>query len=165
MNLETKRCELRTLEGYDLHDVLRVYQDEQVRRYLGGPVEEALIKRLIKRWNEPKEGSFYAAVIEKRTGSFIGTVSLDLHHDQTNDEVSYQLLPEWWGKGYGKEVVSVVLQYAFQKLQLTKVVAETQAANTRSCRLLESVGMSEEATVDRFGEKQIIYAIYNNDHT
>ncbi|MBM7634174.1 GNAT family N-acetyltransferase [Geomicrobium sediminis] len=164
MNLETNRCKLRTLKACDRQGVLRVYQDEQVRRYLGGPVEEALIKRLIKRLDEPDEGRF-ATVIEKRTGSFIGMVSIALHHDQINEEVSYQLLPEWWGKGYGKEVVSAVLQYAFQNLHLKKVVAETQAANTRSCRLLESVGMNKETAVDRFGEKQIIYAIYNNDHT
>ncbi|GAJ98263.1 ribosomal-protein-alanine acetyltransferase [Geomicrobium sp. JCM 19055] len=125
-------------------------------------MEEALIKRLIKRLDEPDEGRF-AAVIEKRTGSFIGTVSIALHHDQINDEVSYQLLPEWWGKGYGKEVVSAVIKYAFQNLHLMKIVAETQAANTRSCHLLESVGMKKETTIERFGEQQIIYAIKNNN--
>lgn len=65
--------------------------------------------------------------------------------------------------GYGKEVVSAVVQYAFQNLHLTKVVAETQAANTRSCHLLESIGMKKETTVERFGEQQIIYAINNKN--
>ncbi|GAK07703.1 hypothetical protein JCM19038_1445 [Geomicrobium sp. JCM 19038] len=63
-------------------------------------MEEALIKRLIKRLNEPDEGRF-AAVIEKRTGSFIGTVSIALHHDQINDEshINYFLNGGGWDMG------------------------------------------------------------------
>ncbi|WP_338786346.1 GNAT family N-acetyltransferase [Metabacillus sp. FJAT-53654] len=55
-------------------------------------------------------------------------VSLDPHHEGSYLEISYQLLPIWWGKGYATEVVKLIIHYALNELNLTKVVAETQSA-------------------------------------
>ncbi len=71
--------------------------------------------------------------------------------------MSYELLPEYWGKGYATEAVEAALGYAFVDLGLERVVAETQAANERSCRLLERLGMKAERKLERFGAKQVIY--------
>jgi ribosomal-protein-alanine N-acetyltransferase len=43
-----------------------------------------------------------------------------------------------WGAGYEAEVIRVIINYALNELNLSKVVAETQTANTSSCRLGES---------------------------
>ncbi|WP_193224435.1 GNAT family N-acetyltransferase [Bacillus sp. B1-b2] len=42
--------------------------------------------------------SFYFR--EKQTDSFIGLVSIDSYHEGRYLEISYQLLPSWWGKGF-----------------------------------------------------------------
>lgn len=47
-------------------------------------------------------------------------------------------------------------------LSLTRVVAETQAANVASCQLLERLGMRLERTVERFGAGQAIYRVDNS---
>ncbi|MGD7049373.1 GNAT family N-acetyltransferase [Rossellomorea marisflavi] len=73
--------------------------------------------------------------------------------------MSYQFLPEHWGKGYAKEAVAAVLTYGFQKLELQRIVAETQVLNERSSRLLENLGMKVEEEVERFGARQEIYAL------
>ncbi|MDJ0636087.1 MAG: GNAT family N-acetyltransferase [Xenococcaceae cyanobacterium MO_188.B29] len=87
----------------------------------------------------------------------IGIVSLGKHHNNIDTEISYQLLPEWWGKGYGTEAVQAVLNHALTVLGLPRVIAETQIANIASCRLLERMGMRLEGTVERFGAKQGIF--------
>lgn len=103
--------------------------------------------------------SYYWVVREKRTDDFIGLLSLGPHHDGVDLEVSYQLLPNWWGRGYATEVVQVIINYALNELNLPKVLAETQTANISSCKLLEKLGMELERKVNRFGAEQSIYSI------
>lgn len=94
----------------------------------------------------------------KNTNDFIGLVSLDKHIDG-DTEVSYEFLPKWWGAGYTTEVMGEVLNFALNVLTLTKVIAGTQTANLRSCRLLEKLGMKLQITVQRHGAEQAIYSI------
>jgi len=93
----------------------------------------------------------------------VGLVSLDSYHDGINTEISYQLLPEWWNKGLATEVITEVLLLSFNKLKLTKIMAETQSANKASCRLLEKVGMRLERTLIRFGKEQSVYTLEVSD--
>lgn len=103
-------------------------------------------------------------VKEKSTHTFVGLISLDTHHDGISTEVSYQILPKWWGKGIGSEVVEEVINYAFKSLNLPEVIAETQTANKPSCRLLEKLGMNLRETLLIFGEEQAVYCLTNPYH-
>lgn len=101
----------------------------------------------------------YWSVCEKQTGDFIGMISVDLHHDDNDLELSYQFLPDWWGRGYATEAVQAIIHFAFRELKISRLVAETQSANIPSCRLLQRVGMKFEKNVMRFGAEQAIYFI------
>ncbi len=155
--LETERCELCLIGRADAADVKGLYQNEEVRKYLGGVREEESMGAVMDEMLHPEEGAFYWVVREKGTGHFIGLVSLDRHHDGEDLEISYQFLPSWWGCGYATEVVFAVIQYGLRELKCGRVVAETQTANIASCRLLERVGMRLERRVMRFGAEQAIY--------
>ncbi|MBG9733980.1 GNAT family N-acetyltransferase [Paenibacillus alvei] len=160
--LETNRCILSTLDTEDYEGVKKLYVNEEVRKYLGGAwKEEEAIKGSFNRMLASQEGTSFWMIREKQTNACIGLISLDLHHDGESTEVSYELLPEWWGSGYATETVTTVIGHAFHVLGLPEVVAETQAANKASRRLLERVGMSFRSTVQRFGEPQTIYGITN----
>ncbi len=78
------------------------------------------------------------------------------HHDKTDPELSYLLLPEWWGQGLATESVRAVLDHA-HGCGAERIVAETQVANAASIRLLTRLGMRFERSVVRFGEAQAIY--------
>jgi [ribosomal protein S5]-alanine N-acetyltransferase len=164
MLLETKRCALTKLQASDYDNVRRLYVNEEVRKYLGGAwTEEEAITGSFHRMLASQEGASFWIIREKQTNAFIGLISLDMHHDGVSTEVSYELLPEWWGSGYAAETVTAVIDYAFRELGLPEVIAETQAANKASCRLLERIGMSFRDTVQRFGEQQAIYGITNRE--
>lgn len=66
-------------------------------------------------------------------------------------------LSQAWGNGYAFETICELLNYAFNILGLSEVVAETQAANSASCALLKKLGFSDKQRITRFGEEQIIW--------
>lgn len=156
---ETERCIIHPFQTSDSHDVQKLYVNREVRKYLGGILHENSIKESIKSMLYPDEDAYYWTVREKRTNHFIGLLSLDAHYDGVSQEISYQFLPDWWGKGYATEVVEKTINHCFNELKLSKIVAETQTANQSSCRLLEKMGMKKGQIVHRFGTEQVIYTM------
>lgn len=152
-------CRLETLREEDLPQLITLYTDPAVRAFLGGPVDLPTARKKASALFQVPAGSWVWAVRRSSDDVFLGTVYLDPHHDGADMEVSYTFLTEHQGFGHAAEAVRAVLRHAFQTLKLPKVVAETQAKNERSVRLLERTGMSPERRVVRFGEDQIIYFI------
>ncbi|MEH7884346.1 GNAT family N-acetyltransferase [Bacillus sp. JJ1609] len=157
--LETERCKLLDLKHIDFIEIKKLYINHDVRKYLGGIVDEADLKKAAEFMLKNEGESHFWVVRERISNAFMGLVSLTPHHDGEYTEVSYQFMPSWWGKGYGREVVGVVIKYGLKELHLSKIIAETQTANKASCRLLESAGMEREKTLIRFGAEQALYSI------
>jgi RimJ/RimL family protein N-acetyltransferase len=150
----------------DYDDVMSLYQNEHVRRFLGGTLTDVQFRpRFEKLCNQASEDEYYWVIRHSYDQAFMGLISIDPHHDGDAFELSYQLLPQWWGSGYAEEVSRQILHYAFTELGLPKIVAETQAANSASRRLLEKLGMKIISTVERFGEQQYIYSISRDTMT
>lgn len=157
--LETDRWLLMEIQMTDYEDIKKLYMDEKVRKYLGGTVNEDRYKKSFLAMMKGEAGDCYWTVRDKESNDFIALVSIDTHHDGVSKEISYQFVPEYWGKGYGREVIGRILDYCFGELKLSRVVAETQSANMASFRLLSSLGMQVEETVVRFGAEQKIFTI------
>lgn len=158
----TPRCKLIKLASGDLDDVIQIYKDPLVRRYLGGTTDDELL--LKNKFEEvlsksKMSGVYFWCVRLIKDDQFIGLVSLDRYHDGKNIELSYEFLPQHWGSGYATEVVRKMIDYSFTEIDLPKIVSETQIANTSSCKLLERVGMKLENRLMRFGAEQAVYSI------
>ncbi|MYL44250.1 GNAT family N-acetyltransferase [Virgibacillus halodenitrificans] len=50
----------------------------------------------------------------------------------------------YWGKGYGKEALQLLLTYAFNELNLHRVSLQVFSFNTRAIQLYEKLGFVEE---------------------
>jgi RimJ/RimL family protein N-acetyltransferase len=57
---------------------------------------------------------------------------------------------EYWGKGYGTDAMKVILQYAFQELNLRRVALDTFEYNQRAIRSYEKAGFVHEGTVREY---------------
>ncbi len=160
--METNRCIINRVQASDYEDIKKLYMNERVREFLGGPVSNEKYDESFKAIMSAEAGDFYWVARARGTNEFIGLVSLDTHHDGVNKELSYQFIPEYWGKGYGREVLNHLISYIFEVLKFHKIVAETQAANIASCKLLERLEMKIEGIVNRFGVEQRIFSIERN---
>lgn len=57
---------------------------------------------------------------------------------------------EYWGQGYGKESVRLLLRYCFQTLDLHRVSTETFEYNTAWRDLIEGIGFTKEGTAREY---------------
>ncbi len=144
MIFETDRCLITPFQKSDFIDVRQLYVNQEVREFLGGIRNDDSIEASLDGMLHPKASCYYWVVREKQTDSFIGLVSLDPHHKGVELELSYQFLPEWWGKDMQKKVLREIIAHALTDLHVEKVIAETQTANKASCKLLEKLSMKME---------------------
>jgi RimJ/RimL family protein N-acetyltransferase len=150
---------MRPIEAPDVAELSRVWTDLAVQQYLGGPVDpEDLLRR--QRGCISKPGLL--CVVRLPDSAVLGLVEIDpASRDDGKTEVGYQLLPEYWGQGYGREAVTAAMAWALDTLTTAppEVVAITQQANTRSCNLLESIGMTLADTFTEYGAVQAMYTV------
>jgi RimJ/RimL family protein N-acetyltransferase len=60
-------------------------------------------------------------------------------------EIAWMLARDGWGHGYAVEAAAAVIQRAFGELGLTEIVSFTVPSNTRSRRVMERLGMAQDA--------------------
>ena len=97
-NLSTTRCELAPLSRMH-HDLFVALQtDAKVRRFLGGPVDEASIDAKFLEAIARSSAVMHWAV-SMMDGEAFGVITLAPHHGSSDTEISYQFLPAWWGRG------------------------------------------------------------------
>ena len=130
---ETDRLVLNPLDDSHAEAVLGLQDDPEVMRYLDpSPLERFFT------------GGFYAAT-EKESGRFIGWFALE-PQGSGEYEIGWRLYRSAWGRGLATEGSLALLHKAFTDLGATRVYAETMAANTRSLRVMEKIGLRHART-------------------
>lgn len=149
--LTTARLVLRRFRTADLPTLLAYRRDPEVARYqFWGPVDEAGLGMYIAAMAAAEPGrpgaGFQFALALGPDGPHIGDLYLRLlDYDERQAEIGYTLARPYWGRGYGREAVSRLLDYVFDELALHRVIAIVDCANQRSIGLLEQLGMRREA--------------------
>lgn len=145
LSLTTARLSLRPFSSGDLEDLFRLYGDPQVMeiRKLGVQTYEQtgpLLEEMVVQWTE--RGFGMSAVFEHGSGAFLGECGLrPVGPKDPAIELSYGLLPQFWGRGYAPEASAAVLGFGFASAGLDEIVALARADNTRSRRVLERLGL------------------------
>jgi ribosomal-protein-alanine N-acetyltransferase len=156
ISIMTDRCRLEPLHHSDKDAFLDLYLNKQVREFLGGTssVEDSII-----RFNKMlfEKNAINLSVRLKADQNFIGLINIDKHHDDVEYEVSYQFLPNYWGKGLAQETVKAAIEYGLSALSRKLILAETQTRNQQSAALLVKLGFKEIDRIMRFNEMQTIY--------
>jgi RimJ/RimL family protein N-acetyltransferase len=158
--IETLRLLLRRPTLTDRAFLTSLFQNEQVKRFLGGALSplaaEERVARLFRSW-EPIEGQAWGewVVCEKGSSEAVGICSLGFF--ETEIEVAYMLAPAYWGYGYATEAATACLAYGFQTLQLDHIIGVTQEANHGSQRVLENLGMHHVRNLWKWNAPQRLY--------
>ncbi|WP_075635197.1 GNAT family N-acetyltransferase [Rhizobium rhizosphaerae] len=156
--LLSSRCEMRPPIDADGEELIRLWTDPTVRVFLGGSLSKDEAAARVSDLLSTRENVWVVTLIGARAREpVIGLVALHSHHDGEDVEISYSFLPEFTGQGLAAEAVDRILQHALFHMGLQSLVAEAQAANLPSCRMLERIGFACVGETQRFGAYQRIY--------
>jgi ribosomal-protein-alanine N-acetyltransferase len=169
--LETNRLILRHLVMDDLDALFALYRDPEIRKYFPDGVKNLEDTREELEWflhghpEHPELGLW--ATVHKETGKFIGRCGLlPWEIDDTLEiEVAYLLDKKFWHQGLATEAATGILTYAFDNLNLSRIICLMHPDNTASQRVAQRIGMTLERTVDGIAGDNfptLIYSIHKS---
>ncbi len=139
---ETDKLRARDIKLDDIPVLQQWFNDTVVSKFMDDPgsiqTEEGLIEKFFVRI--PKDMDLL--IEAKSTGNPLGYCSI-YGIDRVNDSAEISFLigdSTQRGKGYGNEIVRLILRICFVDLGLNRVVASATTENVRSIKALETAG-------------------------
>ena len=116
--------------------------------------EETMVKNLGRTFTEEEAAFFFRAVLEQNSEGnefgfykvfvdepdkeeYIGMGAITMNDEYEAPEIEYMLLPQFWNKGYGTELVEILLNMVQGS---STIVAITDPDNTYSRKILLKKG-------------------------
>ncbi len=152
--LETERLVLRLLTMEDTDALYPMYSDPEIRQYFPEGVltyEETReeVDYFVHRCYQ-KHGFGLWATVDKATGDVIGRCGLLswMIDDKEEIEVAYLLAKEYWGRGLATEAARGIVQYAYEQLNIARLICLVDPENIASQRVAQKLGMTLEKDGD-----------------
>jgi len=146
--LEGKRIVLRPLKMSDTKVLWKNMNDPYVNKYLDSrdgvtmKKEMEFVRKAVKDWKKGEE--LVWGVEHRKSKQIIGTCALHLRKRDNWASFGLWISKDFQGKGYGKEMTTLAMDYGFNKLRLNRIQYEVFAPNKGSIALIESLGGKRE---------------------
>ena len=141
--LETERLLLRAFTSDDIDLILELDSDPEVMRWINGgtPTSREFAERQIIPLFTSYDGDFgFWAAHLRSDGEFVGWFCLRRNEGE-EAALGYRLLRRFWRLGLATEGSLALIELAFTKLGVRRVMAGTYEHNTASRRVMEKVAM------------------------
>ncbi|WP_342147835.1 GNAT family N-acetyltransferase [Rickettsiella endosymbiont of Aleochara curtula] len=126
----------------------------------------------VARWNNDSPFSSLA-ILKNDTDEFIGHVLLGDGDQPGSAELAYVFDKKFWGKGYGKEAIPIMVQeyapelvkrdYRLTGKKFTRIEATARTDNQASIRLLLAAGMSKFSEKLKWGKQRQFFFVNTID--
>ena len=161
---ETPRLILRHFTHYDLDALAPILADPQVMYFSARGIQTREQTRKFINWilSSYQEAGFgLSAVIYKDNYQLIGFCGLLVWElkPQQEVEIGYRFATKYWGKGLGTEAAIAVRDYAWNQLDLNRLICIIQPENKRSIRVAEKIGMKYEKKTIFIDLEVVIYSM------
>ena len=166
--LRTERLDLREFSVADLDAVHTYASDPHVTRFTSwGPnsVEETeafLARTVLENHTSPRRGYTFG-IVDRASGTLFGSCGLE-SSDVTGRQfaLGYCLHRDWWGRGYGSEAASALVDFGFEQLEAHRLWAHVFVGNIASARILEGLGFRQEGIA--FAKRLCQECMARSDH-
>ncbi|MHB8647841.1 MAG: GNAT family N-acetyltransferase, partial [Thermomicrobiales bacterium] len=78
-------------------------------------------------------------------------------------ELGYDFCGDYWHRGFATEAAMAVRDYAFQTLELPRLISMIRQGNHASRRVAEKAGMHLSAEITRYGQAYWVYALLRDE--
>ncbi len=142
----TDRLRLRPLEPDDCEAFVEFMTTPRATRYLTFDEDQrtpegarTLFAYLVDAYDSDAP-VFILAVTERENGAWLGACGLSPLADGPGVECFFALLPQYWGWGYATEAMRALVYYAFEQLDVPRVVVHIPVANERARKVARGAG-------------------------
>lgn len=147
MRITTERLELREYAADDLPALLAYQADPRTRDFYGPdeglPAQMPELLRTFLGWaaEEPRRNWQLAIVLREDARRVVGSCGLRSTGTEPRcGDLGIDLSPELWGRGYGTEAASAMLDFGFGSLGFTHVHGQIVSVNARVEALVGRLG-------------------------
>jgi len=171
--LDGRHLYLRPPTKDDLPYLTRWINDQRVTRFLktSVPMSEAAEAAWLEGLDGGKDRNIILVIVDKATGKPIGTMGLHRIDWKDRRATTGTMIGDrrYWEKGYGSEAKMLLLNYAFNTLNLHKICSGAIAFNARSIGYSKKCGYKEEGRLKqhvfkngRYWDK-VLLAVFKKD--
>jgi [ribosomal protein S5]-alanine N-acetyltransferase len=159
MQLTTKRLVLRDLKESDLKSMVRHVDNLKIAQnlyHLPHPYSITQGKKWIKKKvaiARKKKREEYSLGITLKTDDVIGMVtltSIDEFHGTAT--IGFWLGEDYWRQGIMTEALTALIDFAFRKLKLRRILVDPFVENASSNGLVKKLGFTYEGTLRKSGK-------------
>lgn len=163
---------LRWMTAEDVPALRAIFSDADVVRFMSVKQltsEAATLEFLARIHNSFRGGTLYQWGVELEQG-IVGTCTLSsINREHRRAELGFALARAFWGRGLIRRALPAVVQFAFERLDLHRIEADTDPRNVASMRTLERLGFQREGLLReryfQFGEVQdaVVFGLLRRD--
>ncbi|MFA9432276.1 GNAT family N-acetyltransferase [Egicoccus sp. AB-alg2] len=161
--LLSERLRLRGWRPSDVEALRRIYGDPQTMRFIGDgstmPPDRAwhAVAALLGHWELRGYGMW--AVTERSTGEVLGRVGLYHPEGWPGIELGWLLDRSRWGEGLATEAARLAAAWAWETLELDRLIHLIQPDNLASVRIAQKLGASLDHRLNLDGVDVDVYAL------
>lgn len=158
MRIVTERLIVRNFRMSDINDLHEILGDTETMKYCELAYSYEQAQKFLQDFCIAQKGAF--AVVHKDKQKVIGYILFKAWETSVY-ELGWIFNKSFWRQGYAYEACSSIIAYAFEKMNVSKVVAET-IDTQKSIGLMKKLGMKlaeiqKDATKDTFGNPTDMY--------
>ena len=164
MQLYSESFLLKKIIKDDLDNYLKLVTNTKVMQLISGKPysqNDGIIKfnELLEANNKHNKLGYFSIYL-KSTNQFVGYTKL-IMLEKDKAELGYMFLPDFWGKGYGSEISTTMVEYARNVSALKTIIAIIDPQNVASKKILLNCGFYLYKVCDMDGLPTEIYHLQN----
>ena len=145
---QSERVLLRELLDSDLPLFHEWWNDPEVAHYQVGEMvrlnQEQTNTEMFRNWFKPEGANIGFTIVERASSEPIGVVNMwGASVKNRSATLAILVAKSHWNQGLGTEALQLVLNYAFNELNLHRVELTVFGFNTRAIRAYEKVGFRQ----------------------
>lgn len=149
--LKTNRLLIRPFEDSDIENVFKGLSDPNIIKYYGISFDSLEATKEQMTWfaDLEKDGTgIWFAVCSLDNKTFYGAGGLNgLSKEHKKAEIGFWLLSDFWGQGIMKEVMPLICDFGFDKLDLHRIEGFVESENTNCKKAMAKLDFQHEGTM------------------
>lgn len=147
--INAQRISLRWLTNADVADLFEIFSNAEAMQYWSSPPYKTAsqAQQLLDHIHESfaKKDLFQWGIEHHQDRRIIGTCTLlNICASSRRAEIGYMLSRRYWRQGYMQEMLTTLINYCFNELNLNRLEADVDPRNSASMGLLEKLGFQKE---------------------